>query len=103
MELHPTPPSEPPPRALGPRDVVRSLTMRGVPRRAFPQQVMAYAALAVAVPVVLLGLAWNRCGFMGCPDVDRLSSYRPGGAPVVLDRRGFPIGDLAPVDGELVE
>jgi penicillin-binding protein 1A len=40
---------------------------------------------------------------MGCPDVDRLSSYRPGGAPVLLDRRGNAIGDLTPVEGELVE
>jgi penicillin-binding protein 1A len=52
---------------------------------------------------VLLALAWNRCGFMGCPDVDRLSSYRPGGAPVLLDRRGNVIGDLTPVEGELIE
>jgi penicillin-binding protein 1A len=62
----------------------------------------ALIAVAIAVPVVFLGFAWNRCLFTGCPDVSRLSSYRPGGAPVLLDRHGKAIGDLSPVDGELV-
>jgi penicillin-binding protein 1A len=62
----------------------------------------ALIALAIAAPVVFLGLAWNRCLFTGCPDVSRLSSYRPGGAPVLLDRHGKAIGDLSPVEGELV-
>ncbi|HEX6738349.1 MAG TPA: PBP1A family penicillin-binding protein [Vicinamibacteria bacterium] len=50
----------------------------------------------------LMLVTWQRCGFKGCPDVGRLSAYRPGGAPVLLDRHGRRIGDLAPVDGELV-
>ena len=62
----------------------------------------ALIALAVAVPVVFLGLAWNLCLFTGCPDVSRLSSYRPGGAPVLLDRHGKAIADLSPVEGELI-
>ncbi|MET0553864.1 MAG: PBP1A family penicillin-binding protein [Vicinamibacteria bacterium] len=62
----------------------------------------ALTALAIAAPVLLLGFAWNRCLFTGCPDVSRLSSYRPGGAPVVLDRHGKAIADLAPVEGEVV-
>jgi len=61
------------------------------------------AALAVAVVILLvLGVGWTRCGIRGCPDVRRLASYRPGGAPVLLDREGRPFGDLAPVEGELV-
>ena len=61
------------------------------------------AALAVAgVAFVLLAVMWTRCGIRGCPDVRRLASYRPGGAPVLLDREGRPFGDLAPVEGELV-
>ena len=60
-------------------------------------------ALIVAVAAVLLvALTWSRCGVRGCPDVRRLASYRPGGAPVLLDREGRPFGDLAPVEGELV-
>jgi len=60
-------------------------------------------ALAVAVVILLvLGVGWTRCGIRGCPDVRRLASYRPGGAPVLLDREGRPFGDLAPVEGELV-
>jgi penicillin-binding protein 1A len=61
------------------------------------------AALAAAgVAFLFLGLIWGRCGIKGCPDVRRLASYRPGGAPVLLDREGRPFGDLAPVEGELV-
>jgi penicillin-binding protein 1A len=60
------------------------------------------AVVAAVVAVVLLGVTWTRCGVRGCPDVRRLASYRPGGAPVLLDRQGRPFGDLAPVEGELV-
>jgi penicillin-binding protein 1A len=61
------------------------------------------AALVVAgVAFLLLAVTWTRCGIRGCPDVRRLASYRPGGAPVLLDREGRPFGDLAPVVGELV-
>jgi penicillin-binding protein 1A len=61
------------------------------------------AALIAAVVAVLFGaLTWSRCGVRGCPDVRRLASYRPGGAPVLLDREGRPFADLAPVEGELV-
>jgi penicillin-binding protein 1A len=61
------------------------------------------AALVVAGALLLvLIVAWTRCGIRGCPDVRRLASYRPGGAPVLLDREGRPFGDLAPVEGELV-
>ena len=61
------------------------------------------AALVVAGALLLLPIvAWMRCGIRGCPDVRRLASYRPGGAPVLLDREGRPFGDLAPVEGELV-
>ena len=61
------------------------------------------AALAASAAILLiLAVGWTRCGIRGCPDVRRLASYRPGGAPVLLDREGRPFGDLAPVEGELV-
>jgi 1A family penicillin-binding protein len=62
-------------------------------------------AIAIAIPVLAIGLAvaWNRCFFMGCPDVHRLTSYQPGGASVVLDRGGKTIGSLAPAEGEVVK
>ena len=60
-------------------------------------------ALAVAgAALLVLTIAWTRCGIRGCPDVRALSSFRPGGAPVLMDREGRPFGDLAPVEGELV-
>src|SRR5262245_32703167 len=70
------PPSHTPPP---PPNRVRRITDQ-VRRWPWPVWVALGAGLvALAVPVV----AWNRCGFQGCPDVQRLSSYRPGGAPVV--------------------
>jgi len=57
---------------------------------------------SAAVVLIVLVFGWTRCGVRGCPDVSRLASYRPGGAPVLLDRDGRPFGDLAPVEGELV-
>jgi penicillin-binding protein 1A len=98
-EADPPRPSEPPPpRALviEPRMPPRWLGGRVTPT------MLRNSALVLGAVLVVLGFAWNRCGFMGCPEVSRLSSYRPGGAPVLLDRHGTPIGDLSPVEGELV-
>ncbi|MBX6363418.1 MAG: PBP1A family penicillin-binding protein [Gemmatimonadetes bacterium] len=62
------------------------------------------AALVVACGVVLLGdvVLWERCGLTGCPDVRQLSAYQPGGASVLLDRRGRKFAELRPVDREVV-
>jgi 1A family penicillin-binding protein len=49
---------------------------------------------------VLIG--WETCGFGRCPDMGSLRSYRPGGAPALLDRTGRPLGDLAPADRNIV-
>ena len=58
------------------------------------------AALAV---VALAGLSWQRCGIRGCPDVARLGAYQPDGAPVVLDRYGEEVGELALTQQVVVE
>jgi len=56
-------------------------------------------ALAVAFALALVGgAAWQTCGFAGCPDAARLAAYRPGGAPLLLDRQGQVIGTLSPDD-----
>ncbi|MBW3552737.1 MAG: PBP1A family penicillin-binding protein [Gemmatimonadetes bacterium] len=67
-------------------------------RRPSPRQ-------AAVLALVLLGagwLLWERCGLKGCPDVESLTSYQPGGASVVLDRDGEPFADLAPMEYEVV-
>jgi penicillin-binding protein 1A len=60
------------------------------------------SGIALAVGLALVVVLWERCGIRGCPHADRLSSYQPGGAPVLLDRNGRPFADLAPVEGEMV-
>jgi penicillin-binding protein 1A len=52
--------------------------------------------------IFFIVVAWTRCGLAGCPDVRRLTSYQPGGAPVLLARNGKPVADLAPVEGDVV-
>jgi penicillin-binding protein 1A len=56
----------------------------------------------LAVFMVLLGLLWERCGISGCPNVERLTSYQPGGATVLLDAAGEQFADLAPIDHAVV-
>ncbi len=58
--------------------------------------------LTSAALLLLLGVAWHFCFFMGCPDVHRLASYQPGGAPVLLDRDGKEFASLSPVEGSVV-
>jgi len=65
---------------------------------------LAGLAAAVAAFVVLVGaLGWWLCWFRGCPNVDTLSSYRPDGAPVLLDREGEPFAELKPLGHGVVE
>jgi penicillin-binding protein 1A len=55
----------------------------------------------LAIFIVLLGVLWERCGLRGCPNVERLNSYQPGGATVLLDASGEQFADLSPVDHEV--
>jgi penicillin-binding protein 1A len=75
------------------------------PRRRSRRALLGVLALllALAVPPALALLLWTRCGLGGCPDVGRLAAFRPGGAPVVLDRHGEPIGELGLAEQPLVE
>jgi penicillin-binding protein 1A len=51
---------------------------------------------------LLLGLAWRTCFFGRCPDVARLTAYRPDAASMVLDRNGRVVSELVPADYEMV-
>jgi penicillin-binding protein 1A len=62
-------------------------------RRGLAVTLAAGGALALTA-----GVAWQTCGFGGCPDAARLAAYRPGGAPLLLDRQGQVIATLAPDD-----
>jgi penicillin-binding protein 1A len=63
--------------------------------------------LAVALSCVfglslLAGAAWQTCGFGRCPDVARLTAYRPDKASLLLDRAGRVISQLVPADHDMV-
>jgi 1A family penicillin-binding protein len=72
-------------------------------RRRPVQLGIAIALTTGFVLLALAGVAWRTCGFGHCPAVDRLTGYQPGRAPLLLDRNGEPIGDLAPAAGERVK
>ena len=70
-------------------------------RRGRPLALVVFAALVLGA-WLLLARAWATCGFAGCPEVDRLGAFQPGGAPLLVDRHGEPFADLAPARSEVV-
>lgn len=60
------------------------------------------AAIGAGLFLLVLVLLWQRCGLAGCPNVEMLRSYTPGGAPALLDRHGEEFAELTPVDHEIV-
>ena len=57
-------------------------------------------AIAALIVLTLGGIGWTRCGFRGCPDVERLRAYQPGGASKLFDRNGRAFAELRPVEAE---
>jgi 1A family penicillin-binding protein len=53
----------------------------------------AIGAVAVVVAVVL-GVAYQTCGFEGCPEVEQVAGFVPDEASVVLDRNGEEVDKL---------
>src|SRR5918992_4687170 len=61
--------------------------------------------LAAGLVIVLLIslLLWWRCGLRGCPNIDQLSAYQPGGQSILYDVRGNRFGELAPIQHAVVK
>src|SRR5690606_1279976 len=57
--------------------------------------------LANVIVWLCVALLWGRCGIAGCPKVERLAAYQPGGATVLLDRNGQEFADLSPIDHDV--
>ena len=57
-------------------------------------------AIAALILLTLGGVGWTRCGWRGCPDVERLRAYQPGGASKLFDRHGREFAELRPVEAE---
>ena len=64
--------------------------------------VLAFAAVVVLAAAEIPGVLWWRCGFGGCPSVERLHAYLPGKASRLLSRTGQPFAELGPPDGATV-
>ncbi|HEX6559734.1 MAG TPA: PBP1A family penicillin-binding protein [Longimicrobiales bacterium] len=66
----------------------------------------AHAAIVagiLAVASLVLFLLYLRCGLHGCPNVDQLSAYQPGGQSVLYDAAGKRFAELAPVQRTFVK
>jgi 1A family penicillin-binding protein len=61
----------------------------------------ALGAVTVVVVVVLL-VAYQTCGFEGCPDIDQVAGFVPEEASVVLDRDGEEVDKLFRVNRVVV-
>jgi 1A family penicillin-binding protein len=57
-------------------------------------------AIGALILLTLGGIGWTRCGWRGCPDVERLHAYQPGGASKLFDRNGREFAELRPVEAE---
>lgn len=79
-----------------------SLAVQSLRGRWHSSSALKVVVICSVALVVLGGAAWHFCFFQGCPDVTRLTAYRPGGASVLVDRGGKVFADLSPVEGELV-
>jgi penicillin-binding protein 1A len=78
-------------------------TLRPIRRSSSRFRRPAARVLLILAPFVVAPvLAWETCGFRGCPEVGSLRYYQPGGAPVLLDRSGVAFGDLAPPERKIV-
>jgi 1A family penicillin-binding protein len=71
---------------------------RTLPRRT----ALLWIGVAPLLTLLIISFAWEKCFFGGCPDVQGLAAYQPGGAPVLLDRFGEVFADLTPVEQEVV-
>lgn len=71
---------------------------RQLPRRT----ALLWLGIAPLLTLLIISFAWERCFFAGCPDVQGLAAFQPGGAPVLLDRHGEVFADLTPVEQEVV-
>ena len=59
--------------------------------------------LGAGAALLLSILLYQRCGLRGCPNVDQLSAYQPGGETVLLDADGKQFAELTPVEHEFVK
>jgi penicillin-binding protein 1A len=59
--------------------------------------------LGVLVALLVTILLWQRCGLRGCPNIDQLTAYQPGGASILYDAQGNRFAELAPIQHDVVK
>lgn len=59
--------------------------------------------IAAAALLVVAFILFQRCGFRGCPNVDQLAAYQPGGESILYDIQGARFGELTPIKHDVVK
>lgn len=74
-----------------------------IPRPSFRKLGWRGAALILLAIFLIALLLWQRCGIRGCPNIDQLTAYQPGGESVLFDAEGERFAELAPIQHEVVK
>src|SRR5687767_7956851 len=59
--------------------------------------------VALLAALLLAVLLWQRCGLRGCPNIEQLTAYQPGGASILYDAQGNRFAELAPIQHDVVK
>ncbi len=70
--------------------------------RRLPRPTRTQLGVGIGIVGVLVLVGWQRCGIQGCPDVQVLYAYQPGGGPLLLDRFDQPIAHITPLQHHTV-
>ena len=68
-------------------------------RRPTWRELLAGLGLLLLIFIVL----WTRCGLRGCPNIETLAAYQPGGQSILYDARGNQFAELAPIQHEVIK
>jgi penicillin-binding protein 1A len=60
-------------------------------------------AVGLLIGFLIAFILWQRCGWRGCPNVETLAAYQPGGQSILYDANGKQFGEIAPIQHEVVK
>ena len=59
--------------------------------------------IGLLIVLIISLILWQRCGLRGCPNVDQLTAYQPGGESILFDAQGNQFAELAPIQHEVIK
>ncbi|HEY0810827.1 MAG TPA: PBP1A family penicillin-binding protein [Longimicrobiales bacterium] len=74
-----------------------------IPKPTWRKPTWRELAAGLVIILLIFVVLWWRCGLRGCPNIDQLSAYQPGGQSILYDARGNRLGELAPIQHDVVK